>query len=61
MLDNKKDKLTSMISELSTQGSNQNRPFKPTIYQGRRRGQGRNNNYDRGSQWDKYRLNSSDR
>ena len=43
MLDNKIDKLTSMISKLSTQGSNQNRPFKPKIYQGRKRGQGRNN------------------
>ena len=30
-LDNKLDKLTLMMSKLSTQGSNQNRPFKPII------------------------------
>ena len=35
MLHNKIDKLTSMMSKLLTQGSNQNRPFKPKIYQGR--------------------------
>ena len=35
------------MSKLPTQGSNQNRPFQPKIYQGRRRGQGRNNYYDR--------------
>ena len=35
MLDNKIDKLTSMMSKFSTQGSNQNRPFKPKIYQER--------------------------
>ena len=32
MLDNKTDKHTSMMSGLSTHGSN---PFKPIIYQGR--------------------------
>ena len=37
MLDNQIDKLTSMMSKLSTQSSNQNRPFKPKIYQGRMR------------------------
>ena len=61
MLDNKIDILTSMVSKLSTQGSNQNRPSKPKIYQGRKRGQGRNNYYDRGRQWDRFRLSSSGR
>ena len=41
------------MSKLSTQGSNQNRPFKPKIYQERRRGQGSSNYYDRGRQWDR--------
>ena len=41
-LDDKIDKLTSMISKLTAQGSNQNRPFKPKSYQGNRRGQTRN-------------------
>ena len=36
-LDDKMDKLTSMMSKLSAQGSKQNRPFKPKIYQGKRR------------------------
>ena len=53
MLDNKIDTLTSMMSKLSTQGSNQNRPFNTKIYQGIKRGQGRNNYYDRDRQWDK--------
>ena len=30
------DKLTSMVSKLTAQGSNQNNPFKPKIYQGKR-------------------------
>ena len=42
-LDDKIDKLTSMMSKMSTQGSNQNRPFKPKIYQVKRREQGRIN------------------
>ena len=33
-LDDKLDKITSMISKLTAQGSSQNRPFKPKIYQG---------------------------
>ena len=61
MLDNKIDKLTSMMSKLLTQGTNQNRPFKPRISQGRKRGQGRNNYFVRGRQWHRFRLNSSDR
>ena len=38
-LDDKLDKITSMMSKLTAQGSNQNRPFKPKIYQGKRTGQ----------------------
>ena len=37
-LDNKLDKITSMMSKLTAQGSNQTRPFKPKIYPGKRRG-----------------------
>ena len=33
-LDDKIDKLTSMMSKLTAQGSNQNKPFKPKLYQG---------------------------
>ena len=39
-LDDKVDKIMSMISKLTAQSSSQNRPFKPKIYQGKRRGQG---------------------
>ena len=49
------------MSKLSVQSSNQNRPFKPNTYQGRRRGQGRNNYYDRGRQWGRFQSHSSDR
>ena len=41
-LDDKLDKITSMMSKLTGQGSSQNRLFKPKIYQGKRRGQVRN-------------------
>ena len=60
ILDNKIEKLTSMMSKLSTQGSNQNILFKPKIYQGRKRGQGRNN-YEIDRQLDMFRSSSSDR
>ena len=43
-LDDKIDKLTSMISKLTAQGNNQNKQFKPKIYQGKRKGQTRNYN-----------------
>ena len=33
-LDDKLNKVTSVVSKLTTQGSNQNRPFKPKMYQG---------------------------
>ena len=61
MSDIKIDKLTSMISKLSTQGSNQNIPFKPRFIKDKRRGQGINNYYDRGRQWVRLRSSSSDR
>ena len=49
-----------MMSKLSTHCSNQNKPFKPKIYQGKRREQGRNNyDQDRYQNW--YRSNSEDR
>ena len=38
-LDDKMDKLTSMMSKLTAQDNNQNKQFKPKIYQGRQRGQ----------------------
>ena len=47
-LDDKINKLTSMMSKLTAQGSNQNKLFKPKIYQGKRRGQTRNY-YDQGN------------
>ena len=58
-LDDKLDKLTSMMSKLRAQGSNPNRPFKPKIYQGKRRGQTRNY-YDQGNYQNRYRSNSRD-
>ena len=41
-LDDKLDKITSMMSKLTAKGSSQNIPFKPKIYQGKRRRQARN-------------------
>ena len=61
ILDNNINKLTSKMNKLFIQDRNQNRPLKPKIYQGRRRGQGKNNYCDRGRQWDMYRSSSSDR
>ena len=58
--DDKIDKLTSMISKLTAQSSNQNRPFKPKPYQGKKRGQTRNY-YDQGNYQNRYRSNSGDR
>ena len=37
-LDDKIDMLTSVMSKLTAQGSNQKKPFKPKIYQGKMRG-----------------------
>ena len=53
-LDDKIDKLTSMMSKLTAQGSNQNKQFKPKIYQGKRKGQIRNY-YDQGNYQSRYR------
>ena len=59
-LDDKLDKITSMVSKLTVQSYSQNRPFKPKIYQGKRRGQASNySNQDRYQ--DKYRSDSGDR
>ena len=40
-LENKIDKLTVMLGRLAVKDNNENRPFKPQIYQGRERGQNR--------------------
>ena len=58
-LDDKIDKLTSMISKLTAQSNNQNKQFKPKIYQGKRRGQTRNY-YNQGNYQNRYRSNSGD-
>ena len=59
-LHDKIDKLTSMMSKLSVQGSKQNRPFKPKIYHEKNRGQGCNN-YHQGRHQGRYRSSSGDR
>ena len=59
-LDDKIDKLTSIMSTLTAQGSDQNRPFKPKIYQGKKRGQTRNY-YNQDKYQSRYRSNSGDR
>ena len=41
-LDDKLDKLKSIMNKMTVQGSNQIKPFKPKMYQGKRRGQTRN-------------------
>ena len=41
-LDEKIDRLLSMMSKLTAQGDNQNKQFKPKIYQSKQRGQMRN-------------------
>ena len=53
-VNDKLDKITSMMSKLTVQGSNQNRPFKPKIYQGKRRGEMRHY-YDQGKYQNRYR------
>ena len=58
-LKDKIDKLTSMMSKLTAQGNNQNKQFKPKIYQGKRRGQTRNY-YDQGNYQNRCRSNSGD-
>ena len=41
-LEEKIDRLTSMVNKLTTQDGSQNKQFKPKIYQGKRRGEMRN-------------------
>ena len=47
-LDDRIDKLTSIMSKLTAQCSNQNKPFKHKFYQSKRRGHTRNY-YDQGN------------
>ena len=49
-----------MISKLTAQGNNKKRPFKPMIYQGKRREQGRNY-YNQDRYQGRYRSDSGDR
>ena len=57
-LDDKIDKLTSMMSKLTAQDNNQNKHFKLKIYQGRWRGQSWNNYPDDTNYQNRYRSNS---
>ena len=45
-LEDKIDKLTVMIGKIAARDSRSGRQFKPQVYQGKRRGQNRDN-YDR--------------
>ena len=49
-----------MISKLTAQGSNKNKPFKPEIYQGKRGGQTKNY-HDQGNYQNRYRSSSGGR
>ena len=64
-LEEKIDRLTSMISKLTAQDDNQNKQFKSMIYQGKRRGQTRNLynrcSYDQRNYQNRYRSNRGDR
>ena len=64
-LDDKTDKLASMMSKMTAQDDNLNKQFKPKIYQGKQRGQSRNfydqNIYDQRDYQNRYRSNSRDR
>ena len=59
-LDDKIGELTSMMNQLTAQGNNLNKQFKPKICQGKRRGQTRNY-YDQGNYQNIYRSNNGDR
>ena len=59
-LDDKIDKLTSVMNISTGQDNSQNRPIKPTIYQGKRKGQTRNY-YNQDRYQDRYTSNSGDR
>ena len=64
-LDDKIDKFTSMMSKLTALDNDQNKQFKPKIYQSKWTGQLRNyydqNNYDQRNDQNRYRSNSGDR
>ena len=64
-LEDKIDKLTAMMGKLAARDSDITRPFKPQIYQSKRRGQSRNfydtHNCDRGNYINRYRPDSNDR
>ena len=53
-LNDKMDKLTCMMNKLTAQGSNQNKLFKPKIYQAKSRGETRNY-YDQDHYLNRYR------
>ena len=57
---NKIVKLTSMMNKLTAHGNNQNKHFKPKIYQGKKRGQTKNY-YDQGNYQTRHKSNSGDR
>ena len=59
-LDDKIDKLTSVMSKLTAWGNNHNKQFKPKIYQGKRTGQKRNY-HDQGNYQNRHRTNNGDR
>ena len=59
-LDDKIDKPTSMMNKLTAHGSSQNKLLKPKIYQGKRRGQTRNN-YNHNRYQGRYRSKSGDK
>ena len=50
----------SVMSKLTAQGISQNRPFKPKMYQGIRRGQAKSY-YDQDKYQNRYRIHSGDR
>ena len=58
-LDDKRNKLSSMMRKLTAQGNIQNKQFKPKIYQGKRRGHTRSYN-DQGDYHNWYISNSWD-
>ena len=59
-LDDKIDKLTSMMSKLSPQGDKQDKRFKHKIYHGKRRGQAKHT-YDQGNYQTRNKSISGDR
>ena len=59
-LDDKIDKLTSMMSKLTAQGNNQNKQFKPKMYECKKIGQTKDY-YDHSCYQNRLRSNSGDR